>query len=413
MGTGIRARMASFCRLVARSSLLGIGVISVILVGAGCAVEPDAPFNPSEPGGLDAAFVSLRETPERLAAYRTPGEGEDTAVLDAALERVFGTTRPPANEATALGILAYVPQVTRNAAPNARTGTACLTTGASFCTGMALAMTALCRRAGLPARVNSLHNFEWMQGHNTVEVYYGDSWHLFDPTYGVFFYSQPDYDGTGSIPALRELMVYASVRQHAFIMADAIWTGDYVPPAGPRPLTETFLHGQIDQPLSAFYEHVFTTAFPVVTSDDDLVVFPIRIQVDSDGAASVGMVDGKTDDVYGPRVGGHYPRYYGMPHIGKTRGAGIAHGLYLEGVTPGVYRITYHFLPGQPAGELGVVELQSAVVGRMGTEGDTWWLECAVQEAHAALLVAARDGQAYVDAITVSPVGDSHATFTR
>lgn len=372
-------------------------------------MEWDTPGHPAQGGGLDAAFVTLSETPERLAAFRSLGAGEDVAVLDATLKTIFGTTSPPGSESTVLGILAYVPQVTRNAAPNARTGTACLNTGSSFCTGMALAMTALCQRAGLPARVNSLHNFEWMQGHNTVEVYYGDSWHLFDPTYGVFFYSQSTYDGTGTIPSLRELMVYAAMRQHAFVMTESIWTGVYVPPSAPMPLTEAFMRDQLDQPLAAFYQHVFTLAFPVVTSDADLVVFPIRLQVDGTGTASVGAVDGKTDDVYGPRVAGHYPRYHGMPHLGKTSGTGIAHGLYLEGMTPGLYRITYYFLPGQPAGALGVVELQSAVVGRMGTQGDTWWLECYVQEPRAALLIAAREGQAYVDAIQVSRVADSVA----
>ncbi|NJL70949.1 MAG: transglutaminase domain-containing protein [Candidatus Competibacteraceae bacterium] len=108
------------------------------------------PIPPVEGNALAGVLVTSSETPDRLARFRALGPQESAAVLDASLASLFGTLDPPAAEGTVLKILGYVPQVTRNEAPNARTGTACLQSGKSYCTGMALVMTALCRRAGLP-----------------------------------------------------------------------------------------------------------------------------------------------------------------------------------------------------------------------------------------------------------------------
>ena len=50
---------------------------------------------------------------------------------------------------------------------------------------------------GLPSRYIGAFNLRPIMGSHAIsEVYYGGKWHLLDPTFGIFFYSKTQYDGT-------------------------------------------------------------------------------------------------------------------------------------------------------------------------------------------------------------------------
>jgi hypothetical protein len=60
--------------------------------------------------------------------------------------------------------------------------------GAPHCSNLAFAMAALTTAGGFPSR--TVHTSDTPQYDNThvvVEVFYDDSWHLYDPTYGISF----------------------------------------------------------------------------------------------------------------------------------------------------------------------------------------------------------------------------------
>jgi Transglutaminase-like superfamily len=60
--------------------------------------------------------------------------------------------------------------------------------GSCYCSNLALAMAAITAAGNYPTRTVHLSDSpEHKYTHVVVEVYYGDHWHLYDPTYGVFF----------------------------------------------------------------------------------------------------------------------------------------------------------------------------------------------------------------------------------
>jgi hypothetical protein len=80
----------------------------------------------------------------------------------------------------------------RNSTPSFHTPRDILELGSCYCSNLALAMAAITSAGNLPTRtVHMTDNPEYTRTHVTVEVYYGDRWHLYDPTYGVH-YSDPN-----------------------------------------------------------------------------------------------------------------------------------------------------------------------------------------------------------------------------
>jgi len=73
--------------------------------------------------------------------------------------------------------------------------------GSCYCSNLALAMAAITAAGNYPTRTVHLSDSpEHQYTHVVVEVYYGDHWHLYDPTYGVFFRNR-----NGEIASYREL----------------------------------------------------------------------------------------------------------------------------------------------------------------------------------------------------------------
>ena len=73
--------------------------------------------------------------------------------------------------------------------------------GAPHCSNLAFAMAAITAAGGYPSRtVHTSDTPEYPHTHVVTEVYYDEAWHLYDPTYGVFF-----RDPAGRVASYREL----------------------------------------------------------------------------------------------------------------------------------------------------------------------------------------------------------------
>ncbi len=60
--------------------------------------------------------------------------------------------------------------------------------GAPHCSNLAFAMAIVCAAGGYPSRtIHTTDDIQYSNTHVAIEIYYGESWHLYDPTYGVFF----------------------------------------------------------------------------------------------------------------------------------------------------------------------------------------------------------------------------------
>ena len=79
--------------------------------------------------------------------------------------------------------------------------------GAPHCSNLAFAMAAITTAGGYMTRtVHTSDTPEYTHTHVAVEVYYAEGWHLYDPTYGVFFLNE-----SGAVASYKELRLNPSL----------------------------------------------------------------------------------------------------------------------------------------------------------------------------------------------------------
>lgn len=353
-------------------------------------------------GSLNRAFVLFDEPQELIDSFRQQTPGEDASIIDAKLKEVFpeGTRQ---DEAAVLRMLSYVAQTTQLKFTATPLGSDVLKQGFGYCYGMALAFVALCRGAGLPARVNAFRNLEVMEAHNMAEVYYDGAWHLFDPTFGGFFYVHEVYDGTGRIAALRELAAH-QIPRHAFQVTTNLWAGAFDGQTEVKNVLPEVKCGEYPFTLLQFYERVFTKAFPIIPFDGAAISYPLDLDLRETDELWIGKQDGAYMDQFGRDDQGRYPRFSGAPVIGKSQLGTVLQTITFHTTKPGCYRLTYYLAEGSRHDRMAAVELKNVIVGRAVVDKDTWALECYVQDTEAVLLVANRYHAALVDALHVQRI---------
>jgi len=381
----------------------GVGSLSGCLPEASVTVPGEHDAVHIRPA-MDRAFTNLEgdASPATVESFSALPAEERLDILDAALSRVFPQGAPEASgERETLALLAYVSQTLKLKYSARHLGSEVLAEGQAYCYGMARAFESLCRRMGLPARINAVHNFEYMQAHNMAEVFYGGGWHLFDPTYGVFFYDKEIYDGSGRIPSARELFSGAVPGRHAFMVSDPLWTGSYVPGTAPKPLPDTFRYRGAFT-LRQLYDRVLSVGFPFVQSDAGMCSFPITIDMADQMAFNLGAVNGAIEDLEGRRENASYPRYHGAACLGEGAMGGAFHTLTFKSAVPGRFRMTYHFLPGSVFTDMNTLELRDVVVERCEAGADAWTVWFRLQSTEGLFLVVNRGNTAMLDAATVT-----------
>ena len=90
--------------------------------------------------------------------------------------------------------------------------------GSCYCSNLALAMAAITAAGNYPTRtVHLSDSLEHKYTHVVVEVYYGDRWHLYDPTYGVFFRNRSEevasYKDLRLDPGLVTLAAFSTLKR--------------------------------------------------------------------------------------------------------------------------------------------------------------------------------------------------------
>jgi len=402
------------CRNMKRSDKVFMGILCMALaLFAGCAPKPAPPAptpqaqaSTANPDPLERALDAFDGDTSAAVVqhFAVLSPGENIKVLDDTLARIFpgGPVKNP-GEAQVLAVLSYLAQKLKLKSSARHLGSEVLAEGQAYCYGFARAFEALCRRMGLPARENAVHNFEYMQAHNMAEVFYGGKWHLFDPTYGTFFYDRKDYDGSGSIPSAHELLSGGVSGQNAFMVCDALWTGQYESGLSVHPLADDFRYrGMFTQ--KQLYDRVLSQAFPFVQSDLAMSSFPITVDMGQEKQLAMGQVDGKTEDVEGRRQDASYPRYHGTAFLGEGAMGTAFHTVTFKAAVPGRFKMTYRFLPQSRFDAMGVLELRDVIVDRCEKTQDAWSVLFRLQSTEGLFLVMNRNGAAVLDAITVERV---------
>ncbi|MGD9603292.1 MAG: transglutaminase family protein [Gammaproteobacteria bacterium] len=170
---------------------------------------------------------------------------------------------------------------------------------AASCGGFAMAFSDLVRLLGVPARYLGAFGFSdpsyGVGSHALVEVFYDGSWHLFDPTFGVFFYSRATYDGQGRILSARELVTATTWPTVMQVVAQP-WLKNYtaarhhpVAPVGDSPTSHVY---------SYWNRKNVGMAFPVAYGNASTVSFPVRADLVQATEFVVGQDDRSHRDIY-------------------------------------------------------------------------------------------------------------------
>ena len=125
--------------------------------------------------------------------------GEDEAYLCDILARITDFLPPQATtQDKALAVLEWIPTHFRSGRPElaAQFATLLLREGKGICGERAKVFSELMHTQGVRARYVCIENIPGgMAGHTTVELYYDDAWHWFDPTLGFYVTEDGKPDG--------------------------------------------------------------------------------------------------------------------------------------------------------------------------------------------------------------------------
>ncbi len=289
---------------------------------------------------------------------------------------------------------------------NSGNATKLLTDGYAQCGGFSVSFNALVRLAGIPAHLVNLYGLLNQGGHTLVEVYYGDQWHLYDPTFGLFFYSEPEYNQTGRFASLAELLDSSTNGWYLFRVDEQPWTGQYDPGLRNLPVVragEDYLADYYGYSFVDVYSQYFATTFPVAFAIHQILSFPVVADFVADETFSIGTIDKDYLDVAHATAVIETVHKAGSYYIGG--GAPVqVHTWFITAPGPGLVRITYYSTQAEPP-VLMLFPLKDVYVVDAVQEGSKAEFLLRITGPEAALQFWASDGMYWVDAIEAQWLG--------
>ena len=326
-----------------------------------------------------------------------PGR-EDLAYLDEVLDRIFPDGREGlSEEAVCVEVLRFVSSELELKG-NSGSATKILREGYAICGGMSHVFRVLCRRLGLPARyIGAFYLRPLMGSHAISEVHYDGAWHLFDPTFGLLYYSGEQYDGKGKVASFHE-MVLEPERWTPLKVVERPWTGTYddaVRDFGVVPAEADYLKDVYGTSILELYTKYLNETFPIAYGARDPVSYPVEADLRERDHLSIGEVDGGSRDVIMQALNGS--AYSGGHYLGGSTPPGY-HTWSIK--VPGRCRValTYHSVGDDPD-ELMLVPLKGIrLVSRLREESRTTF-QLQVIDPEAIASITCPSGSITVDAM--------------
>jgi hypothetical protein len=222
-------------------------------------------------------------------------------------------------------------------------------------------MCELARVAGLPARYLGLFGIPSTGSHALAEVHFGGDWHLFDPTFGVFFYSNPDWDGTGHILSASDII---TSRQRPTMMqvVEKPWGRDYHQQRGFA--VRTLLDPPTSHVLTYWGEKGRRTMFPVAFGNDAIISVPLEVNLQSKPVFTLGERTGRWLDTWLKCIDDPRNGYF---FVGGTCPT-ILHCVRMKSTAPARLTVRYVATP-ESSGGLGVFPLAGCILLNSHSEG--------------------------------------------
>ncbi len=371
-----------------------------VLTGAVCALLLSASATLAEEGGAAYSVAYVDE------AHNTPpGDGdlhvserEDLAYLDEVLGRIFPDGRDGlSEEAVCIEILRYTSSALELKG-NSGSATKILREGYAICGGMSHVFRILCRRVGIPARyIGAFYLRPLMGSHAISEVHYDGAWHLFDPTFGLLFYSGERYDQAGRSASFHELALDPEKWTPLKVVARP-WTGTYdqdVRAFGIVPAETDYLKEVYGTSILELYTKYLNESFPIAYGARDAVSFPVDANLREVDQLRIGEADGGSRDVVLQALNGGV--YAGSHYLGGSTPPGY-HTWSVK--VPGRCQVTltYHGVGDDPA-ELTLVALKGVRLMARQREERRTTFRLQVIDAEALVSVYCPSGGFIVDAM--------------
>ncbi|HMB25251.1 MAG: transglutaminase domain-containing protein, partial [Chloroflexota bacterium] len=277
-------------------------------------------------------------------------KGEDQNYLRSILKIIFPDgTAGLSEEQISIEILRYVTSAL-DLKDNSGSATKILREGYAICGGRGVSFETLVRLIGIPARWVNIYGLVSQGGHTVVEVYYDGQWHLYDPTYGTFFYSKPEYDKSGVVSSLNELVTESPEEWYVFKVVNQPW-GEYdestrsfgIVRAEDDYLADFYGYTFFDQ-----YRQMFATTFPVAYDSSQIISFPVVADLTQEGSFSVGSVDNSDSDTIAATTAAETAGKTGMYYLVGETHRQYVHTWFIKTSSPGLVRITYYSTENMP-----------------------------------------------------------------
>lgn len=168
--------------------------------------------------------------------------------------------------------------------------------------------------------------------HALAEVFYNGSWHLFDPTFGIFFYSRPEY-ADGHVLSAVEISIWPILPPMMQVLGKP-WQRNYaaeasfgVKPTGKKPISHE---------TDYWNAQTHSEMFPIAFGNTSSIVFPVRLDLSAEDTHEIGKADGSWKSVYDANVADPETGYFSIG--GRT--PVISHLLDVSLPEPGHFEIS-------------------------------------------------------------------------
>ena len=333
-------------------------------------------------------------------------ESEDRAYLQSILDIIFpdGMSDLSEEEIT-IEIQRYVVS-TLDLKPNTGNATKILQDGYAICGGMSVSFRALVRLAGIPARKVDMYGLISQGAHSLVDVFYDDHWHLFDPTYGLFFYSEAEYNQAGRIASLNELVNHAAEDWHLFKIVDQPWKGYDISLRSSKVVraADDYLADYHGYPFTRAYRQMFATTFPVAYDDNQIISFPVVVDLTQDTRFAVGEVDNSNGDTIAATSASETAGKAVIYYLIGTSSRQYLHTWFIQVPSPGLVRVTYYSTELEPP-TLMLFPLKAAQVISASQAGNKAEFLLRISDPQASVQFWSANGVYWVDAMYAEWLG--------
>ena len=357
----------------------------------------------ANPGGLAANLNPFTVRYSDSSSERLPNESdlvipqdEDKAFLEEILGTVLKNKTNPSDEEKCIQILKYISSSFVDQ-PNDGSATKMIRDGFALCGGKSHSFAILCRKAGMPARYVGSMYMSTMSSHAISEVFYEGRWHLYDATFGMFFYSRSDYDKAGRVISFHELVSNPEVGT-AFKVVPKAGAGKYDDSIKAFPITrvgsEQTKRGKKEVKLLSRYRKEINEAYPIAYGSDDLVSYPVDANLLQVKNQWFGKVNDSNEE-----LARYEARFAGSHYVGNA--APPAFHTWLVKASPlTAVNIEYHSVYPNPP-KLRLVPLRGAKVIGCKYEDKKVTFTVYVNDSEAILSIYSPDDTFHVDAMHI------------